>query len=166
MSSIMSYYVLNIFCLSVCSGSLSSRSVCCGRNGFSPWSFKVIFSPRTTTVSSFSSLHCACASQAYLGLMEMTVARGNYEEFCIPMVMVPATVSNNVPGSDFSIGADTALNTITDVSLIRLIWVNLPNPHITINPWMGSYLSEQRIQIYKPLLKNVPVGFCYRWGRP
>lgn len=30
--------------------------------------------------------------------------------------MVPATVSNNVPGSDFSIGADTALNTITDVS--------------------------------------------------
>ena len=30
------------------------------------------------------------------------------------MVMVPATVSNNVPGSDFSIGADTALNTITD----------------------------------------------------
>lgn len=34
------------------------------------------------------------------------------------MVMVPATVSNNVPGSDFSIGADTALNTITDVSLL------------------------------------------------
>lgn len=33
------------------------------------------------------------------------------------MVMVPATVSNNVPGSDFSIGADTALNTITDVSV-------------------------------------------------
>lgn len=58
--------------------------------------------------------------EAYLGLMELTVARGKYDEFCIPMVMVPATVSNNVPGSDFSIGADTALNTITDVSLIRL----------------------------------------------
>ncbi|XP_075068176.1 ATP-dependent 6-phosphofructokinase, platelet type isoform X3 [Mixophyes fleayi] len=52
--------------------------------------------------------------EAYLGLMELTVARGRYGEFCIPMVMVPATVSNNVPGSDFSIGADTALNTITD----------------------------------------------------
>ncbi|XP_073437748.1 ATP-dependent 6-phosphofructokinase, platelet type isoform X3 [Dendrobates tinctorius] len=52
--------------------------------------------------------------EAYLGLMELTVARGKYDEFCIPMVMVPATVSNNVPGSDFSIGADTALNTITD----------------------------------------------------
>lgn len=32
------------------------------------------------------------------------------------MVMVPATVSNNIPGSDLSIGSDTALNAITDVS--------------------------------------------------
>uniref|UniRef100_A0A8C6X9P7 ATP-dependent 6-phosphofructokinase n=1 Tax=Naja naja TaxID=35670 RepID=A0A8C6X9P7_NAJNA len=55
-----------------------------------------------------------CAHQAYLGLLELSTAREKYEAFCIPMVMVPATVSNNVPGSDFSIGADTALNTITD----------------------------------------------------
>uniref|UniRef100_A0A8B9REA6 6-phosphofructokinase type C n=1 Tax=Astyanax mexicanus TaxID=7994 RepID=A0A8B9REA6_ASTMX len=54
------------------------------------------------------------ALQAYLGIMELLAARGTYEEFCLPMVMVPATVSNNVPGSDLSIGADTALNAITD----------------------------------------------------
>ncbi|XP_062954860.1 ATP-dependent 6-phosphofructokinase, platelet type [Cynocephalus volans] len=52
--------------------------------------------------------------EAYLGLLELSAARERHEEFCVPMVMVPATVSNNVPGSDFSIGADTALNTITD----------------------------------------------------
>uniref|UniRef100_A0A8C7SSF3 ATP-dependent 6-phosphofructokinase n=1 Tax=Oncorhynchus mykiss TaxID=8022 RepID=A0A8C7SSF3_ONCMY len=52
--------------------------------------------------------------EAYLGLMELLEARGKYDEFCVPMVMVPATVSNNVPGSDLSIGADTALNAITD----------------------------------------------------
>ncbi|CAK6432882.1 unnamed protein product [Pipistrellus nathusii] len=52
--------------------------------------------------------------EAYLGLLELSAARGKHEEFCVPMIMVPATVSNNVPGSDFSIGADTALNTITD----------------------------------------------------
>ncbi|KAM8802256.1 ATP-dependent 6-phosphofructokinase, platelet type isoform 2-T2 [Rhynchonycteris naso] len=52
--------------------------------------------------------------EAYLGLLELSAARGKHEELCVPMVMVPATVSNNVPGSDFSIGADTALNTITD----------------------------------------------------
>ncbi|XP_063062593.1 ATP-dependent 6-phosphofructokinase, platelet type isoform X1 [Engraulis encrasicolus] len=52
--------------------------------------------------------------EAYLGLMELLAARGKYDEFCVPMIMVPATVSNNVPGSEFSIGADTALNAITD----------------------------------------------------
>uniref|UniRef100_A0A8C1SJ83 ATP-dependent 6-phosphofructokinase n=1 Tax=Cyprinus carpio TaxID=7962 RepID=A0A8C1SJ83_CYPCA len=52
--------------------------------------------------------------EAILGIMELLAARGTYEELCVPMVMVPATVSNNVPGSDLSIGADTALNAITD----------------------------------------------------
>nr|XP_023404499.1 ATP-dependent 6-phosphofructokinase, platelet type [Loxodonta africana] len=52
--------------------------------------------------------------EAYLGLLELSAARETHEEFRVPMIMVPATVSNNVPGSDFSIGADTALNTITD----------------------------------------------------
>ncbi|XP_034164663.1 ATP-dependent 6-phosphofructokinase, platelet type isoform X2 [Pangasianodon hypophthalmus] len=51
--------------------------------------------------------------EAYLGIMELLAARGTWEELCVPMVMVPATVSNNVPGSDLSIGADTALNAIT-----------------------------------------------------
>ncbi|XP_041421200.1 uncharacterized protein LOC379632 isoform X11 [Xenopus laevis] len=61
--------------------------------------------------------------EAFLGLLEMVEGRGKYDEFCIPMVMVPATVSNNVPGSDFSIGADTALNTITDAfeSMMQLV---------------------------------------------
>uniref|UniRef100_A0A1A7WR55 ATP-dependent 6-phosphofructokinase n=3 Tax=Iconisemion striatum TaxID=60296 RepID=A0A1A7WR55_9TELE len=51
--------------------------------------------------------------EALLSLLELSAARGKYDEFCVPMVMVPATVSNNVPGSDLSIGADTALNAIT-----------------------------------------------------
>ncbi|TKS71579.1 ATP-dependent 6-phosphofructokinase, muscle type [Collichthys lucidus] len=51
--------------------------------------------------------------EAFVGGLEMVQAREKYEELCIPLVVIPATVSNNVPGSDFSIGADTALNTIT-----------------------------------------------------
>uniref|UniRef100_A0A8C1JW97 Phosphofructokinase, muscle b n=1 Tax=Cyprinus carpio TaxID=7962 RepID=A0A8C1JW97_CYPCA len=51
--------------------------------------------------------------EAFLGGLELVTAREKYEELCIPLVVIPATVSNNVPGSDFSIGADTALNTIT-----------------------------------------------------
>lgn len=56
--------------------------------------------------------------QAFSGGLELVQGREKYEELCIPMVVIPATVSNNVPGSDFSIGADTALNTITTVSKI------------------------------------------------
>ncbi|XP_028819745.1 ATP-dependent 6-phosphofructokinase, platelet type isoform X9 [Denticeps clupeoides] len=54
--------------------------------------------------------------EAYLGLMELLEARGKYDEFCfcVPMCMLPATISNNVPGTDLSIGADTALNAIVE----------------------------------------------------
>lgn len=56
-----------------------------------------------------------------MGLMELQAARSKHEELCVPMVMVPATVSNNIPGSDLSIGADTALNAITDVRCHKLV---------------------------------------------
>lgn len=64
------------------------------------------------------SLEFCFRLQAYVGGLELVQAREKYEEMCIPMVVIPATVSNNVPGSDFSIGADTALNTITSVSFL------------------------------------------------
>ncbi|KAG7217902.1 hypothetical protein INR49_020776 [Caranx melampygus] len=51
--------------------------------------------------------------EAFIGGLQMVQAREKYEEVCIPLVVIPATVSNNVPGSDFSVGTDTALNTIT-----------------------------------------------------
>ena len=54
----------------------------------------------------------ALSSQAYTGGLELMEGRKQYDELCIPFVVIPATVSNNVPGSDFSVGADTALNTI------------------------------------------------------
>uniref|UniRef100_A0A3B4X198 ATP-dependent 6-phosphofructokinase n=1 Tax=Seriola lalandi dorsalis TaxID=1841481 RepID=A0A3B4X198_SERLL len=47
-------------------------------------------------------------------LLQLYEARATYEEFCIPMCMLPGTISNNVPGTDLSIGADTALNAIVE----------------------------------------------------
>ncbi|XP_072038033.1 ATP-dependent 6-phosphofructokinase-like isoform X3 [Amphiura filiformis] len=52
--------------------------------------------------------------EAYISVTLMCEARDQFSEFCIPMVVVPATVSNNVPGTDFSLGCDTALNAITE----------------------------------------------------
>ena len=50
------------------------------------------------------------AFESLLGLYEQ---RENFTEFCIPMLVLPAAICNNVPGTDFSIGTDTALNRIT-----------------------------------------------------
>ncbi len=44
----------------------------------------------------------------------MLKARENYPAFNIPIVCLPATINNNLPGSELSIGADTALNNIVE----------------------------------------------------
>ncbi|XP_024135431.1 ATP-dependent 6-phosphofructokinase, platelet type isoform X1 [Oryzias melastigma] len=52
--------------------------------------------------------------EALESLLQLYEVRSAYEEFCIPMCMLPATISNNVPGTALSIGADTALNAIVE----------------------------------------------------
>ena len=53
--------------------------------------------------------------EAYNSIVQLTEQRVNFKEFCIPLICVPATISNNIPGSEFSIGCDTALNEIVSV---------------------------------------------------
>lgn len=50
--------------------------------------------------------------EAYESCVQLAGARSHFEEFCIPICVLPATISNNVPGTDLSLGADTALNAI------------------------------------------------------
>ncbi|XP_029379833.1 ATP-dependent 6-phosphofructokinase, platelet type-like isoform X1 [Echeneis naucrates] len=52
--------------------------------------------------------------EAFESLLQLYEGRAKYEELCIPMCMLPATISNNVPGTDLSIGADTSLNAIVE----------------------------------------------------
>ena len=52
-------------------------------------------------------------------MTELETARAEYDAFCIPLVVVPSTISNNVPGTDFSLGSDTSLNEIVSVSKLR-----------------------------------------------
>ncbi|XP_055345666.1 ATP-dependent 6-phosphofructokinase-like [Paramacrobiotus metropolitanus] len=54
-------------------------------------------------IGGFEAYHCA---------LQFAEARENFPEFRIPIIALPATISNNVPGTDFSLGADTALNEI------------------------------------------------------
>lgn len=50
----------------------------------------------------------------YESAFRMHTERTNYPAFNIPIVCLPATINNNLPGSELSVGADTALNNIVD----------------------------------------------------
>ncbi|XP_068196374.1 ATP-dependent 6-phosphofructokinase, platelet type-like isoform X2 [Antennarius striatus] len=63
-------------------------------------------------IHNISALLVIGGFEALESLLQLNEARANYEEFCIPMCMLPVTISNNVPGTDLSIGADTSLNAI------------------------------------------------------
>lgn len=51
--------------------------------------------------------------EAFTALSELRKARPDYPAFRIPMILLPATISNNVPGTEYSIGSDTCLNALT-----------------------------------------------------
>lgn len=53
--------------------------------------------------------------EAFIAVTQLAQNRHLYPAFSIPIICLPATVSNNVPGTDFSIGSDTALNSIMDM---------------------------------------------------
>jgi 6-phosphofructokinase 1 len=50
----------------------------------------------------------------YEQIARLVAAHDQFREFRIPMMCVPATIDNNLPGTETAIGADTALNNIVD----------------------------------------------------
>ncbi|KAL8648989.1 MAG: hypothetical protein Q9226_005766 [Calogaya cf. arnoldii] len=52
--------------------------------------------------------------EAFTAVSELRKARTEYSAFKIPIALLPATISNNVPGTEYSIGSDTCLNALVD----------------------------------------------------
>jgi 6-phosphofructokinase 1 len=52
--------------------------------------------------------------EAFTALNQLYQHKLNYPVFDMPMVVIPATVSNNVPGSEYSLGSDTCLNQLVN----------------------------------------------------
>lgn len=50
--------------------------------------------------------------EAFHSALIFEESRSKYKEFCIPICVIPCTISNNVPGTSFTLGADSALNEI------------------------------------------------------
>ncbi|KAJ8959308.1 hypothetical protein NQ318_021994 [Aromia moschata] len=53
--------------------------------------------------------------EGYQAALQFTEGRDEHEAFRIPIMVIPSTISNNVPGTEFSLGCDTALNEITEI---------------------------------------------------
>lgn len=62
----------------------------------------------------FDALFIIGGFEAFTAVSEMRKARAEYPAFRIPMVLLPATISNNVPGTEYSIGSDTCLNALVE----------------------------------------------------
>lgn len=52
--------------------------------------------------------------EAFHAVQELQKGRREYPQLGIPIVCVPSTVSNNVPGTEYSLGSDTCLNTLVN----------------------------------------------------
>lgn len=52
--------------------------------------------------------------EAFHSISQMRKARDQYPSLCIPMCLLPATISNNVPGTEYSLGSDTCLNELVN----------------------------------------------------
>ncbi len=50
----------------------------------------------------------------YQLLDRLVAGRARHPEFAIPMIALPASINNDLPGSEYSIGSDTALNSIVE----------------------------------------------------
>ncbi|KAG6872674.1 hypothetical protein C0995_007783 [Termitomyces sp. Mi166 len=63
---------------------------------------------------SFDALMMIGGFEAFHALLILEEGRKHYPAFHIPMVHLPATLSNNVPMTEYSLGSDTSLNALVD----------------------------------------------------
>ncbi|KAL2826306.1 phosphofructokinase-domain-containing protein [Aspergillus cavernicola] len=62
----------------------------------------------------FDALFVVGGFEAFTAISQLRQAREKYDAFKIPMVVLPATISNNVPGTEYSLGSDTCLNALIE----------------------------------------------------
>lgn len=69
---------------------------------------------RTLTDRKIDALICIGGWEAYRSAYLLVENRSEYEAFNLPIICLPASIDNNLPGSELAVGADTALNAIVD----------------------------------------------------
>jgi 6-phosphofructokinase 1 len=67
---------------------------------------------RTLEANQIEAILMVGGWSGYMSILDMYQQRHNYPAFNIPMVCLPASINNNLPATELSVGADTALNSI------------------------------------------------------
>lgn len=67
---------------------------------------------RTLELNEVQALLVIGGWSGYQGALELYERRNQFPAFDIPILCLPATIDNDLPGSELSVGADTALNSI------------------------------------------------------
>jgi 6-phosphofructokinase 1 len=62
----------------------------------------------------FDALFVIGGFEAFHSISELRQGREQFPSLCIPMCLLPATISNNVPGTEYSLGSDTCLNELVN----------------------------------------------------
>jgi 6-phosphofructokinase 1 len=75
---------------------------------------------------------------AFEAVCTMHRERERYPAFRVPTICLPATIDNNIPGSELSVGADSALNLIVDV-IDRLREAGTASRRCFVVETMGSF---------------------------
>ena len=58
---------------------------------------------------------------AFRIVIQLIESRNKFNELKIPICIIPATIDNNIPGTDFSLGTDSALNKITKLCTDKVL---------------------------------------------
>jgi 6-phosphofructokinase 1 len=114
----------------------------------------------------------------YLSALDLFEKRADFPAFDIPIVCVPASINNNLPATELSIGADTALNSIvwavdrikqSAVASKRVFVVEVMGHYCGYLALMGAmatgaeraYLHEQGVSLYDMAydVERLNVGF-------
>lgn len=62
----------------------------------------------------FDALFVIGGFEAFRAVSQLRKAREQYHSFRIPLILLPASMSNGVPGTEYSLGSDTSLNTLVN----------------------------------------------------
>ena len=62
----------------------------------------------------FDALFLVGGFEAFHAVSQLRKAKEQYPSLRIPMTILPATISNNVPGTEYSLGSDTCLNELVN----------------------------------------------------